>query len=207
MPIYKNINGVRKKAKFAFYGSTLLPEIYYGSKKVFEMDGVVFEKDEPGTYTASLPFSGFYEVVLVGGGSGGCYGYTTQYGDAKVGNQGASIIGTIFLNAGNYTTVVGEGGNGAGGPGFQTSGKGTESSFLGNIAGGGDANTALGAQGNGGVATVVTAGLVGDDGEKNDLNGKYLTYGAGGGVDYLKYANPGTNGYVRIKFVGFSQGE
>ncbi len=117
---------------------------------------------QPGTYTFNIPANGTATVTLVGGGGGGAV--TTALGQWAYlagGGSGAAFVGTVNLSAGNYTVVVGDGGNGYvgnpnGGSGTDggntslifngttllncTGGKGGYSEINGGITGGGYSN-------------------------------------------------------------------
>lgn len=87
---------------------------------------VIFESHTPQTTEVVVPFSGLYELTLVGGGGGadgGCrdrgrHGssrkkYTRDY-PGRGGGSGAAFRGLVFLQRGSYIITVGSGG--AGGP-------------------------------------------------------------------------------------------
>lgn len=181
-------------------GGQKIAKVYKGSTLVFGYPAgkVLFESGTPNTYTLNIKFNCKIQVWMVGAGSGGCWGITEQYGDTKKGNQGAYISGTTSIEAGTYTIVVGKGGNGASGVYIQTSGSGTASSFAGNIAGGATGNTAFGAWGVGGTATIASSGLTGSNGATGNTTDRYLTYGGGGDAKYITYAYAGHDGYVKI---------
>jgi len=173
----------------------------YGQIRFLCKDPII-ERWAAGSEQITIPFTGKYTVILVGGGSGGTYGWTQVVGDCKQGNQGGMISGTTIINAGTYTIVVGGAGGGAAGHGYQTSGAGGATSFNGNIARGGDAVTAFGDQRSGGTTTVVSSGLTGSNGAAGNNTGKYGSSGAGGAASYLSYANAGTSGYIKIAWTG-----
>lgn len=188
-----NITDIRK-------GGTKIAKVYHGSDLVwgYPAGKVLFDSSYAGTYSINIKFRCKVSVIIVGGGSGGVYGWTEQVGNVKQGNSGALITGTTEVSAGTYQIKIGGGGNGASGHGVQTSGAGSESSFLGNIAGGGSSAVAFGSQGTGGKANVVSSGLVGSNGTAGSTTSMYGEYGGGGRASYLSYALAGQGGYVKI---------
>lgn len=164
-------------------------------------DGYSYIDGSIGSRTVSLPLTGLYDIKLVGGGSGGTYGWTQQIGDVKQGNSGGYIYGQTLLSAGNYPLTIGSGGAGASGHGYQYPGSGSNSSFNGNIAKGATAGVAFGGQGSGGGTEVNSSGLIGSDGSAPGTSDRYKTYGAGGTAGYLSYANAGHNGGFEIVYI------
>ena len=231
MPIYKNINGVRKKAKIAIMNNQLIPRIYYGNKLVYQSDGSVFESSTAGTYTLVIPATAYYSIILVGAG-GGCASWGGYYSNGYTfnssggGGSGAYVHGTQRISAGTYTIVVGGGGAGGrnAGIGAQqvTAGNGGDSSAFGQIAGGGKggytSNNGYG--GAGGTATTTLTGESGNAGggmnyvvganayPVQNISGgasKYGGYGAGGYITNQSLDNyNGKDGYVKISFVSFN---
>ncbi len=75
---------------------------------------VLFESNSAsGTYTLDIATSGYYYVQVVGGG-GGSYAFSRNYSHwwngCAAGGSGAAFVGTIYIPAGQYQVVVGEGG-------------------------------------------------------------------------------------------------
>lgn len=209
MPIYQNINGIRKKAKLAIMNNTFIPEIYYGDKLVYQSDGTVFESDEPGEYTIKIPAPAIYNITLVGGGGGGAHARYNYTHSNHSGGSGSMVSGNIEVQSGTYTIVVGGGGDNdfiADSSSNAYGQDGGDSSFFGQVAGGGKGawaganyTTARGDNGNGGVATGLSS-LTLTNGIKGDTTGIYIDgIGAGGGSD-----SKGNDGYVKISFVSFN---
>lgn len=114
-----------------------------------------------GTYTVNIPTSGIYDVVAIGGGAGGAWGYDV-YGirHTASGGSGAGFVGKIYIAAGTYTASVGAGGAPAGNGGYGGAGGNTE--IVGIISAGGGAAGAYATWGNqtgsaGGVMSISTA--------------------------------------------------
>lgn len=170
------------KIKDVYFGSTKIKEIYKGSTLLYSSSGgggypsgtVLFESATAGTHTLQVDFDCTIHLDLVGGGGGGM--------TVTRGGEGAYISGNMSLSAGSYTIIVGAKGN--------SDSNGGDSSFENNIAGGGKSN------GNGGTATVVKAGLTGQNGASQSTNGWINGYGAGG-----RARKAGTNGYCKIEVV------
>lgn len=231
MPIYKNINGVRKKAKIAIMNNQLIPRIYYGNKLVYQSDGSVFESSTAGTYTLVIPATAYYNIIIVGAG-GGCASWGGYYSNGYTwnasggGGSGAYVHGTQRITAGTYTVIVGAGGAGvrnAGiGAGTTTAYDGGNSSFGGHVAGGGKGGVAINGStgGAGGTATTTLTGESGNAGGSmgyvvganaypiQNISGgasKYGGYGAGGYITNQSLDNyNGKDGYVKISFVSFN---
>lgn len=105
------------KCKEFYIGSVKLKELYYGSTKIFGRVApgtIVFESEEAGTFTFTIPATQSYEIYLVGGGSGGSAdsdSYSPGRGRASSGASGAFAKIETRLTAGTVCTiVVGEGG-------------------------------------------------------------------------------------------------
>ena len=206
MPIYENINGVRKKARLAVYNNKYLKQIYYGNKLVFQMNNAMFESNTPGTYTITIPLAGYYSIQLVGGGGGGSFAHYNLWEGGNIGGSGAMCDGVIKLDVGVYTIVVGSGGTGA----FQTdtgrkaqASNGGDTTFYGISAGGGSGSWTHAGYGswsgrNGDGGTYVVSGSVsGQNGISGSTTGWINNYGAGGG----SRGGNGTGGYAKIQFL------
>lgn len=103
-PVQTN-NTVRKIAR-VYKGSTLV----YG----YGINEVLFESSTAGTSTVNIEHSGYYELTVIGGGSGGAFEYSAKYADgAAGGGSGGGLIGVAYLQAGTYSVTVGSGGAGA----------------------------------------------------------------------------------------------
>lgn len=69
------------------------------------------EYTNPNTYNFTVPSSGWYNLIIVGGGGYGAsswwsYG-NNAYGLTAGGGSGAGFVGDIYLSAGNYSVVLG----------------------------------------------------------------------------------------------------
>ena len=139
----------------------------------------IFETSTPGTYTVDITDEG-------GGHTTGAGVHPYNYG----GGSGAYVYGSKTLSVGSYTAIVGAAGSG--------SSNGGDSSFDGEIAGGGKAST-----NGGGVATTTLSYINGNNGSFGNV-----WAGTGGASVYPPYGNGATanngglsgqtNGYVLI---------
>ena len=181
-----------------------------------------YEYSESGTYTVTIPTSGTYQMIMVGGGGNGSATYVFQagyYPQLASGGSGAGFSGTIYLDAGTYTVVVGKNGEnttitnsssevlitaGAGGNG-QTTATGRTAGAGGTllIASGVTANNTLANNGSGNSGTVTTNTSI--NGGNSVYDNSATGYGAGGKVTmayngYYYYGVPsnGLTGYFKL---------
>lgn len=188
-----------------YKGSTLLSdldkgninfsEIYYGSIKIYSKGGypsgtVLFEKDISGTYNIEIEYDCIVYLNLVGGG--GCGYWTARY--PNNGGSGGYIYGEMEITKGNYEIIVGDSGAYYKNPQFS----GTDSSFVNNIAGGGERgyNTRVG---NGGSCIVSSSGLTGSNGIAGSTTSRFLSYGGGGSGGTT--ATTAQGGYCKIEVI------
>ncbi len=201
-------------------------ETYNGSTFVrgYISNATIFEKSTAGTYTVTIPYNGYYELTVIGGGSGGAFEYSAKFADgAAAGGSGAGLIGVTYLTKGSYSVTVGAGGAGKwdnNSAETVTASAGGASKF-GSIvtAGGGTAPKAVynnGTQtaGKGGTLTYTSSAFTSVSLAKNGNNGATATnastsatysggasvhggYGAGGQAKYGG-AYAGGNGYVKV---------
>lgn len=170
-----------------------------------------------GTYTVNIPTSGIYDVVAIGGGAGGAWGYDV-YGirHTASGGSGAGFVGKIYIAAGTYTAYVGAGGAPAGNGGYGGAGGNTE--IVGVISAGGGAAGAYATWGNqtgsaGGVMSISTSvessslNVNGNSGS-GALNAAsaggvsvFNGYGKGGDAD-LSASYYGSAGFLSLTFSG-----
>lgn len=205
-----------------------ISRIYKGSTLVYGygVNEVLFESSTAGTATVNIEYDGYYELTVIGGGSGGAFEYSAKYADgAAAGGSGAGLIGVAYLSAGSYSITVGAGGAGKWDNNASetvTASAGSASKF-GSIvtAGGGSAPKAVY---NGGTQTAGAGGTLsytssafksvslaknGNAGTTNNnasTSSTYAggssvisgkTYGAGGKAQYGG-AYAGTAGYVKV---------
>lgn len=176
---------------------------------------LVFAKE--GIYTITIPASGNYEVVAIGGGAGGAWGYDV-YGvkHTASGGSGAGFVGEIYIPAGTYTAYVGAGGSSAGNGEYGGAGGNTE--IVGIISAGGGAAGAYATWGNntgsdGGVLSVLTT-VVSSTVNSNGNSGSgtmnaassggasvFNGHGKGGDAD-LSASYQGNSGFLSLKFLG-----
>ena len=170
-----------------------------------------------GTYSINIPTSGVYDVVAVGGGAGGAWGYDV-YGirHTASGGSGAGFVGKIYIAAGTYTAYVGTGGTPAGNGGYGGAGGNTE--IVGVISAGGGAAGAYATWGNqtgsaGGVMSISTT----VESSSLNVNGNsgvgafnaasvggvsvFNGYGKGGDAN-LSTSYCGSAGFLSLKFSG-----
>lgn len=182
---------------------------------------VLFESSVPGTYNLSVATPLTVHIDIVGGGGGGYGHIDKQYHATDTyyacgGGSGSYITGTLNINAGNHTIVVGGGGinasaNEIGGSG----GSGGKSSCFGQIANGGD-GADIYSGGSGGDYYVDANTLTGQNGNSggyikrktNDGSSVSVTGGSSlfppsgaGGNSAGGYGYAGVSGYVRIVIV------
>lgn len=151
--------------------------IYYNSsdKAIYYYDGSIWNKlketlkatvleySTPGSYSVTMEHDGFVSFVIAGGGGGGG-GYHSYYqSSGGGGGAGATIIGKIFLVAGDtIEVVVGSGGagvsSGAGSAGEDSTLtlNGRVTFIAGGGGGGGGGGYGGGSGGSGGTATIPT---------------------------------------------------
>lgn len=157
----------------------------------------------PGTYNLNIPVSGYYQIVLVGGGGNGqgpSINYAGMYSYCG-GGSGAAFVGEVYLNSGSHSIKVG----GAGG----------NSSVDSLIVAGGSTNAGMSnynmqrAGGYGGTLTISSSSQVRNvTVQKNGNNGGFSNSGTGqaGGSSVLQGYGKGadssnhgrTNGYFSI---------
>lgn len=191
MPIYRSVNGNWKKTVLAYANGSVVPQIYYGSKLIHEMKAI-FESNIPGTYNIKIPVTGYYNIKLVGGGGGGHTDGAGYHPYNYGGGSGAYVYGTKRIEAGVYTIVVGRVASG--------NTKGGDSTFDGEIAGGGFAST-----NGGGIATTTLSYINGNNGGFGNI-----WEGPGGASVYNGYGtgmtasngdlSGGTSGYALVEF-------
>lgn len=195
----------------------------------FPIGTVLFEQSTPGdSYYVTMP-PGLYEVYCIAGGGGGSARRYIRYRDGSGGGSGSGFIGYIRITSKISARVtVGAAGNGAftqqyyavkGGNGGNSSiesliitygGQARESNYNGqynDIAGGGAGGAAPTINVTIISQTLNRAGNVGQSRTNTEQApggaSLYNGYGGGGtaGADQY-YANPGTNGYVKIIYRG-----
>lgn len=151
---------------------------------------ILFESSTPGTYNVNLLYPCAVNVDMVGAGSGGAGMIMTMSGGRTVfgstgGGSGAYVSGTMPVEAGGYTIVVGAGSSGSQG----SVAAGGNTSFNGQIAGGGGAHstTSIGAGGSYTIDIDTIVGINGNAGSSRSGAGtasggssKYGGYGSGG---------------------------
>lgn len=202
--------------------------VYKGSQLIWGYDPseVIFQSSTAGTYTVNIATSGYYNVTVVGGGSGGAYVYSSKFSDGRAsGGSGAGFKGVVYLSAGNHTIKIGAGG---GGQAYESNGQSSATSTAGGqssidsiiVAGGGGSavakiHGATQTAGSGGTLTydsskvqsktLATNGNTGTTVYGSNITGASsvlsgTTYGAGGNAGN-NYTTAGGNGYVLITSV------
>lgn len=219
MTIYKG----SQKQKDIYIGNDKISKIYKGStliyiSSVYPIDTVLFESSTAGTSEVELE-TGIYEVYCIGGGGGGATSQkkliVTRYEKAG-GGSGSGFIGNIRIEKGNYTIIVGGGGNAAPIKDTWTYGGAGGNSSISNVltcfGGGGGAADANGSEyrdGQGGntpsvVSQVITQTLNQAGNKSNGGTGGlslYNQYGAGGSATNSG-GQKGSSGYVKIVYKG-----
>ena len=189
---------------------------------------LIFESSTADTYTIVIPEDGYYSVIIVGAGGGaaswgGYYSNGYTWNASGGGGSGGYVHGTLELNTGSYTAIIGKGGDGVrnAGIGAQavTAGTGGKSSVFGQIAYGGAGGSA-GNDGYGGAGGDTSTSLTGETGNVGgsmgyvvakdyypiqDISGGASTYGgfgAGGYITNQSLANyNGMSGYIRVALI------
>lgn len=200
--------------------------VYKGSQLIWGYDPseVIFQSSTPGTYIVDIATSGYYNVAVVGGGSGGAYVYSSKFSDGRAsGGSGAGFVGIVYLTAGVHTIKVGAGGSGkayeSNGQSSATSTAGEQSAIDSIIVanGGGSAKARIrGASqtaGSGGTLSYDSSkvqsyslaknGNAGTTIYESNITGGasvYGGYGKGGNAGN-RYTTSGSNGYVLISSV------
>lgn len=174
------------KIEDLYFGGEKISEAYYGSELVYgsgyPAGTVLFESGTPGTYTLTVERNCTVRLDMCGGGGGGSLDIMEG---VSTGGSAGYVYGNMNLLRGSYTIVIGSGG--------VMGNKGGDSSFLGNVAGGGYGGSGK-HDGDGGSTTVVTQGLTGSNGSSGSSSGRIGSYGAGG-----YSTDSGTSGYVKIE--------
>lgn len=194
----------------------------------FPIGTVLFDNATPGTYSLTLP-AGTYEVYVIAGGGGASARRYVRNRNGSGGGSGSGFIGYIRITSKISAEIaVGAGGTGAFTQGYAAV-KGADggNSYIGGLVtcyGGkaresnysGQYNDAAGGGAGGAAPTINTtivsqtlnrAGNVGQSRTNTEQApggaSIYNNYGGGGmaGADQY-YANPGTNGYVKIIYRG-----
>ena len=194
-----------------------------GIRDPYKKETVLFESSTPGTYNLNISGDGVYLVYCIGGGGGSARSYSPSKKKAAKagGGSGSGFIGEIHISSGDYSIVVGNGGNAAYTGGGWSYGAAGGNSSLSNII------TCFGGRGGaadaGGPSYIVGAGgsapaIIGQT--KNiELNSSgnsggngpggaslYNGYGTGGTAIHdhpfssAGSQNPGTAGYVKIVY-------
>lgn len=203
-----------EKQKDIYKGSTKIGKVYKGSTLVYQSKipagQVIFSSNNPGTYTITITSKQNYYIELVGGGAG-AFAYLSS--NNRGGGSGACIYGTILLDKGIYTLVIGSGTAGVIGPNSYDVSDAGSTTFLNNIAGGGLGHSQIHPSETylGGIATVTSSGLSGINGNNTitgTTNGGYSVYdntatgyGAGGFIydaGGIWAPTNGQNGFARI---------
>ena len=110
MAIYRRSS----KVKDIFYGNQRVNFVYKGSNLVYKqtMGEIIYENSINGEYIINIKNSGYYVVSMIGGGGGGAGTQSTNDAAASAGSSGSSFKGIVYLNAGDYTIKIGQGGIG-----------------------------------------------------------------------------------------------
>lgn len=199
----KNIYGV-------YHGTDRIYKIYNGRDLVwqtYKTSQVVFESGFGGTGSINLLTKGYYDIIVIGAGGGGCGNGAkgTSYSGCS-GAAGGAFIGRIFVEKGTLNYTIGTGGEKKGSGDYQGARAGTGGDTVlkfGEVpivtCGGGTGGHAyfrgkysLGTGGivtQGSFITDVTTSIQGSNGTGGQTNGNYYTceqpvegieYGAGG---------------------------
>ena len=85
-----------------------------GRQNPYHKGDVLGEYTTPGTYTLEIKGKGVYEIEAISGGGGGehidHYRHINTYHSYYSGSTGAYFKGTVTLNKGEHTIVIGSGG-------------------------------------------------------------------------------------------------
>ena len=194
----------------------------------YALNEVIFEKSKPGTYKLKVKISGYYHLSAcgAGGGGGGSAGAHAWYGGN--GGSGAAFMGKVWFEAGDYTIKVGEGGRGGWSSGRNATwgewintldskvngltylafkGKAVIDLWggLGGFGTGKYYATDLGTGGKLEVGTLkIVSSTVKSAGKKESTSSLLQNgFGAGGKAgDLGEHGTGGTNGYVKIVYLG-----
>lgn len=109
-----------RKIKEVRLGNEIVPLIYKGSQLIYSKyneNQVLFESSTAGTYNLDILISGVYEVYVIGGGSGSLWtNIGVFFGSSHhqvrtyiTGASGGGFIGTVRLEKGQYSILVGGG--------------------------------------------------------------------------------------------------
>ncbi len=191
-----------------------------GIRDPYKKETVLFESATPGSYNLNISGDGVYLVYCIGGGGGSArsYSHTKKKVALAGGGSGSGFIGEIYINSGNYSIVVGNGGNASYTGGSWCYGAAGGNSSISNIitcfGGNGGAADAggpsyiAGAGGNSPAIIGRTKNIVLNSSGVSGGNGSggtslYNGYGAGGASTGSNFSsagsqNPGVAGYVKI---------
>lgn len=194
----------------------------------YELNQVVFEKGDAGTFIIDLLTSGYYDLSLcsAGGGGGGSALKHNWVGGA--GGSGAAYAGKVWLNKATYAVKIGKGGAGGsasgrnalnGQPAF---GLQTYYEGISIFCKRGDSSIqiymtpGLGGSGTGAYSSTAIGGVlssfsgISEQSHRIRTNGKAKStvsilgngYGAGGKSNAAAAGNSGTNGYCKLVYLG-----
>lgn len=199
-------------------GEGYIKKAYYGRNLVYEIANL-FESGTAGTYTVFIDSPGIYEISICGAGGGGGGSATSHNLLGANGGSGAAFRGNVLLDRTTLTITVGKGGNGGNASGADA-GRGSggtlsritdENSNVLITAGAGDGGHGTGNNygggGQGGTLTMGTAEVISYEIQSNGAASSTVSilgngYGAGGARRSRASGTAGTNGYVRIKYIG-----
>lgn len=105
-----------RKIKEVRLGNEIVPLIYKGSQLIYSKyneNEVLFESSTAGTYNLDILIGGVYEVYVIGGGSGSLWtNIKVIHREVRTyitGASGGGFIGTVRLEKGQYSILVGSG--------------------------------------------------------------------------------------------------
>ena len=204
--------------------------LYIDLHNIYELNQVIFEKATAGTYTLAVKTPGWYNISMCSAGGGGGGSATSHSWMGSDGCSGAAFIGKVRLEQTSYSIKVGKGGNGGSASGRNASNGQPESgnasydagiTFIKNASNASLFNITmtpgLGGFGTGDYSskplaggvisaftnvTVQTKTLMSDGKTKSTVSLLGNGYGAGGKAVASKAGTNGTNGYVRIIYIG-----
>lgn len=182
---------------------------------------VLFESSSAGSTSFTVNYPVTVQAILVGGGSGGVYVYSSKYADgAASGGSGGYLNANIKLNPGTYSVTIGSGGDATyihNSAGLGTSKAGSATTFASMSAGGGGVATANirgGAKTGGAGGTnsysgshiiSINSNLSGNKGGTGEgtVNGgasRYESYGKGGNA-VKGSPTAGNAGYLKVTVI------
>lgn len=215
---------VRKGSKFGIYYNMAGTTDYFrfvpaaGHNIEIVPGDLIIESSNPRTLQVNIKHSGRYALTLCGAGGGGGGSAGSHAWVGSYGGSAAAFDGTVQLEAGYYNLTIGAAGKGGAGSGRNAlpGGRGGDSTFTGTtelikcgggIGGNGTGDYAGSGRGLKGVLTmgaldILEATIQSDGADRSSVSVLGNGFGAGGISSARTSGKAGTNGYVKLVYLG-----